>query len=279
LPCRVALSVCNGVPVALEPAYTFTVTRVESPFDVPAVPEKVGVAFVLEEPLAGWLSVTTGVELSAMVKVLVLLRPVFPAVSCCSARAVYCPFASGTLAGAVQSVPVRVTVRVWTGVPVALGPAYSLAVTVGESLKRFPALPLTLNSGLATVAPAVGWVTVTAGRAVSFTSMSSCGAFDDSRLASAAAGDPVPVRANVIVAFDFTSGVTSTDVQVPAVRAPEEAVIVPEGFGEPEYVTVVSCQPLPADRTANPAAELSVAKTRSVALLTVPPRFGTTNFT
>ena len=43
-PCLVALSVCAGVPVGLDPAYTFTVTVAESPTALPALPAKLAVA-------------------------------------------------------------------------------------------------------------------------------------------------------------------------------------------------------------------------------------------
>ena len=65
----------------------FTVTLVESPLPIPAVPWKVGVVLLVEPPLAGLVSVTVGATVS-IVNVRVLLDPVFPAESDCCACAV-----------------------------------------------------------------------------------------------------------------------------------------------------------------------------------------------
>jgi len=95
--CRVALSVCRGVPLALDPEYTFTVTVAESPGALPATPEKVGVAVDTVAPFAGWVSVTVGGVVSGTLTVNVFaeLKPVLPAASPCCARAVYVPLANG----------------------------------------------------------------------------------------------------------------------------------------------------------------------------------------
>ena len=78
------------MPVAEEPLYSLTVTVVESPGSVPAVPANVGVGSVVSVPSAGVVNVITGGTVSgvAIVKVLALLFPVLPASSPCSARAV-----------------------------------------------------------------------------------------------------------------------------------------------------------------------------------------------
>src|SRR5262245_23431640 len=102
-----------------------------------------------------------------------------------------------------------------------------LTVTVGESPTALPALPASVGSGpVRALLPGV--VTVGAGAAVSFTSMTSCGAFAlSSRLANWRAGTPIPVSAKDRVAFLATSDVTLIATDVPALTAPEEAVIAP----------------------------------------------------
>jgi hypothetical protein len=61
-PLAVAINVCAGIPVALEPEYSLTVTVLESPLAVPAEPENVGVALFIVLPLAGLVNVTAGAE-------------------------------------------------------------------------------------------------------------------------------------------------------------------------------------------------------------------------
>jgi hypothetical protein len=80
LPEVVAVSVCRGVPEAVEPAYTLTVIVGESPAAVPATPENVVVLWVVAEPFAGLTKVTSGAVVS-IVKVLVALVPVLAAAS------------------------------------------------------------------------------------------------------------------------------------------------------------------------------------------------------
>jgi hypothetical protein len=74
-PLRVAINVCASVPLVPEPEYTFTVTVLESPLAVPAVPENVGVLLLVLVPFAGLDNVTTGEvgEVVATVKVFALL--------------------------------------------------------------------------------------------------------------------------------------------------------------------------------------------------------------
>lgn len=172
----------------------------------------------------------------------------------------------------------RVALSVCSGLPVALVPAYTLTVTLAVSPTALPALPPNVGSVVASVALLAGCVSVTFGAVVSFTSRTSCGAFDDSLLANVLPGDAVLVRANVTVALALTSGVTSSVIQSPAVKAPEEAVIADDGVGEDLNVMFPSFQLFDADRTTNPVAELSVAWRRSVALLRGPGSAGTLNF-
>jgi hypothetical protein len=90
---RVAVSVCTGVPLALDPEYKFTVTVAKSPPALPAIPAKVGVEFDRAAPLAGCVSVTLGAVVST-VNVFAELEPVVPKMFCCVAWEVYVPSAS-----------------------------------------------------------------------------------------------------------------------------------------------------------------------------------------
>src|SRR5262249_30231983 len=103
-----------------------TVTVLLSSGAIAALPLKLGDAFVNRfAPRfanALGLSVTVG-ELVSTVKVDVLV-PVLPALSSCSASAVYSPFAScGPVLPVVHLPPLGMTVSVWAGVPDADLPA------------------------------------------------------------------------------------------------------------------------------------------------------------
>jgi hypothetical protein len=76
------VNVCTGDPVAVLPAYTFTVTDDESPLRIPAVPLTVGVVLFVTEPFVGTLIPTIGAVVST-VNVTAELVPVFPAESVC----------------------------------------------------------------------------------------------------------------------------------------------------------------------------------------------------
>ncbi len=80
----VALKVCARVPVVSAPAYTLTVTVLESPVAVPAAPENVGFATFTVDPLVG-LDKVTAATLESTVKVIGTLCPVSPPAVCWAA--------------------------------------------------------------------------------------------------------------------------------------------------------------------------------------------------
>ena len=83
-------SALRGVPTrgssAVPPLWIATVTPGRSPSAVPAVPEKIGLAFFVSVPVAGLAMVTDGTLVSIW-NVVVRLEPVRPNVSVCVARA------------------------------------------------------------------------------------------------------------------------------------------------------------------------------------------------
>src|SRR5207244_8622307 len=111
-----------------------------SPLAVPAVPENVGVATLIEDPFDGAASETTGNAVST-VNVLAELRPRLPSESDCWAWAVYVPSLSVGEAGTDQAPPLAVVLTVSTGEPDAEEPLYTLTVTVGRSPPAVPADP------------------------------------------------------------------------------------------------------------------------------------------
>jgi hypothetical protein len=161
------VSVCTGEPVAVLPAYTFTVTDEESPLRIPAVPLTVGVVLLVTEPLLGTLMPTMGAAVST-VNVTAELVPVLPAESVCVTCTVYWPCASavvGTLYAPVDGF--TLVVKVCTGEPVAVLPAYTFTVTDDESPLRIPAVPLTVGVVLLVTEPLLGTLMPTTGAVVS----------------------------------------------------------------------------------------------------------------
>jgi len=97
------------------------VTIAPSPAAVPASPRSSGARSVATPPAGGTASDRIGAVVS-IVNVLDELRPVFPAVSPCSARAVYAPSASGA-ARTDHAPPTSGAESVCTGGPEAAPPA------------------------------------------------------------------------------------------------------------------------------------------------------------
>ena len=102
-----------------------------------------------------------------IVKVLGVLMPVLPALSDCSACAVYVPSASGWFGATDQRPPETVAVSVCTGEPEVLVPANTLTVIIDESPGAVPAAPENAGLLLFVVLPLTGLVNVTAGATVS----------------------------------------------------------------------------------------------------------------
>jgi hypothetical protein len=118
--------VCTGVPVAVDPEYTFTVTEPLSPAARPPVPDTVGVADFTVAPSAGAVTETTGAVVSgtvvSTVNVTALLVPTLPAASRWLAWTVYVP--SPRLDKALDQEPsaAMLAVAVCAGAPVAVEP-------------------------------------------------------------------------------------------------------------------------------------------------------------
>jgi hypothetical protein len=120
------LKVCSGVPVAVAPENSLTVTVdasalwEESAVWAPAVPEMVGV--VVPVALEGAVTAGDGAAASTT-KLAALLWPWLPAPSDCDACTVYCAFAGKFDVGvADHSPPLSVVVSVCSGVPLTVLP-------------------------------------------------------------------------------------------------------------------------------------------------------------
>jgi hypothetical protein len=115
--------------------------------------------------------------------------------------------------------------------------------------------------------------TVLAGATGAVSTMS-CGAVAFvSLLANDSSVGLVVVSARLNKPFLVTSGVTSTETQLPAVNAPVEAVGWGAAAGAFEKSIFVSFQEVSAtERTAKPTLEVVVAQRRRVAFVTGPPR-------
>jgi hypothetical protein len=132
-----------------------------------------------------------------------------------------------------------------------------LTVTDAESFGAVPALPEYVGKEVVSVLPFAGADNVTAGAVVSLTATTSCGWFADSRLPNRSATEALLVRTKVTVLLLVTREVTFRLVRVPAVNAPEDAVIVAEGVGAFLYVMLPSFQLFAAERTSTPVAALA----------------------
>src|SRR5204863_388733 len=100
-------STCSGVPLALEPAYTLTVTVVESPLSVPATPLNEGVWVERLAPLAGEVNDTSGAVVSIVQVALAGVGSTVPSVFVARTRKLCWPSARPlTTAGLVQAVNV-----------------------------------------------------------------------------------------------------------------------------------------------------------------------------
>src|SRR5215203_4924551 len=170
-PLRDAVSVCSGDPDADGPAYTRTATTAPSPGAAPAAPENAGRESFVAVPAAGCDRVTPGAAVSTE-NVEGELVPVLPALSLCSARAVYTPSASAAPACTDHAPPLGVAESVCAGEPDAVEPAYTRTVTVGASPSSVPAVPLKVGRAAATLLPFTGTPSVTAGAVVSGTTVS-----------------------------------------------------------------------------------------------------------
>ena len=123
---RVVVRVRTGVPVAVVPEYTLTVTVVESalglgPAAVPAVPVNVNPLSFEAWLAVGAVIVTVGAVVSTT-KVTAALVPVLPARSVWLACAVNWPLASAA-ALIVHAAPERVALSVCVSVPPVVAPA------------------------------------------------------------------------------------------------------------------------------------------------------------
>jgi hypothetical protein len=155
VPERVALSVWTVVA----PCLTTTLTVLESPAALPAVPEKVGVALLVDDPLTGLRTATPTGATESIENVTTELVPVFVAASVCDAVTVYVPSESELPAVTVQAVPERVADSVWT----VDTPCFTTTLTVAESPAAFPAVPVKLGVESLMVELSAGAVIVTVG--------------------------------------------------------------------------------------------------------------------
>lgn len=160
----VVLTVCSGAPDVVKPGKTLTLTVLESPVEVPALPEKVGVACLVELHSVGAVIDTMVV---ATLNVFGVVTVVLPAASDCCASAVYVPPGSEADAGIDQEPPEAAVVSVWMGLVAVPIPENSLTVIAGRSPAAVLAVPEKVGVALVDEEQFTGAVILGAGATVS----------------------------------------------------------------------------------------------------------------
>jgi hypothetical protein len=144
--------------------------------------------------------------------------------------------ADGALVGVAVGAPVGVGVGATVGVGVGVGATVGVGVGVGATVGVGVGVGRMVGAG---VGLGVG-VGARVGVGATVAVMTSSGGWLDSRLARLRFVAFVVRSATLTCPLPCTSGVTSTDVHVPAVTGPEAPVFVAADTGAFEYVTCFS---------------------------------------